>query len=300
MTKDRKKIAFIPFIIAITFVAVIVVIELIVPLDRLHTASNEEFQNAAMGGKVCTENDIVYYVSSSGAVRAKGAALEFKVADSGDMLAPWKDGLLYRDGKKAVYSDISGGNKRTVLDNVGDYFLSGNWLYYTEAGDNKLKKIRLTDNKKSDIGITVNGDFAVRGNTIIYIGEKNYLYIARTDGSNNRPFLGKKVDSFMFYGNYIYFMHEGEIWSTATQNTANMLIHGKADVFTVYNNTLFYVNDGQLYSRNLVETNAKPKKLETSAGTPCELYVSEDNFYYYLADGSLYRCDFYGTSTKKM
>lgn len=301
MTENRKKLSFIPVIAALVFSAAVIIAELIIPLDRLHTASNDEYQNIAMGGKLCTEGSIVYYVSSSGTVRSKGETSEFKIADSGDMLQPYKNGVIYRDENNSIiFSDFTGLKKQTVIENVGDCVLSGNWLFYTEYGENSLKKIRLTDKKQLDLGITVSGDFSVRGNTIIFVGDKSYLYSARTDGSKVSPFLGKTVDSFTFYANYVYFMHEGEVWSVANQNTASMLNHCKADAFTVYNDTMYYISDGEMYSLDLTETEPQAKKFKTKGENPTEIYVSEDYLYYYLADGSLYRCNFSGAGAEKM
>lgn len=65
----------------------------------------------------------------------------------------------------------------------------------------------------------------------------------------------------MFYASFVYFMHDGEIWSTANRNTASVLRYGAADAFTVYDNTLFYISDGVVYSRDLSDEEAKPVKL---------------------------------------
>ncbi len=299
MTK-RKKIALIPFIAATVFSAVILLTEIITPLDRLHTADAYEFQNTAVGGNVTVDGDIVYYVSPGGSIRAKGKASDFKISNSGSTLQAFKNGVVFLDGGNLIYSDISGTKKETMLKNVGDYFLSGNWLYYTETGSNTLKKMRLTDSKKFNVGVKVNGDFAVRGNTLMFIGDKNYLYTARTDGSNVTPFLGRQVDSFMFYGNYVYFSVDGIIKSVANKNTASMHTYFEADGFTVYNDTLFFIKDGQLNSLDLTDPEAKQKKIPTKGENPTEVYVSEKYLYYYLADGSMYRCDFYGMGTVEM
>lgn len=301
MTENRKKLSFIPVILAVVFSAVVIITELIIPLDRLHTASDDEYQNIAMGGKICTDGSIIYYVSSSGSVRSKGETSEFKIADTGDMLQPYNSGVIYRDENNSViYSDFSGTKKQTVIESVGDYVLSGNWLYYTEIGGSSLKKIRLTDKKQFDLGLEIDGKFSVRGNTIIFIGDKSYLYSARTDGTEVKPFLGKTVDSFTFYANYLYFMHEGKVWSVANQNTASMLSYCEADAFTVYNDTLYYIANGELYSLDLTETDSEAKKIETKGEKPTAIYVSEDYLYYYLADGSLYRCNFSGAGAEQM
>lgn len=301
MTENRKKLSFIPVILAVVFSAVVIITQLIIPLDRLHTASDDEYQNIAMGGKICTDGSIIYYVSSSGSVRSKGETSEFKIADTGDMLQPYNSGVIYRDENNSViYSDFSGTKKQTVIESVGDYVLSGNWLYYTEIGGSSLKKIRLTDKKQFDLGLEIDGRFSVRGNTIIFIGDKSYLYSARTDGTEVKPFLGKTVDSFTFYANYLYFMHEGKVWSVANQNTASMLSYCEADAFTVYNDTLYYIANGELYSLDLTETDSEAKKIETKGEKPTAIYVSEDYLYYYLADGSLYRCNFSGAGAEQM
>ncbi len=300
MADRRKRLSLIPFVAAITFAAVLILVELITPLDRLHTANENEYQNLAVGGKVCVDGDIVYYVSSTGSVRAKGETSDFKISDGGKKLQPFDNGVIFLSEGNVIFSDLSGTQKKTLLDGVDDYFLSGNWLFYTETGKKDLKKIRLTDLKRFDLGIEVNGQFAVRGNTVIYVGEKGYLYSARTDGSDQKPFLGKKVDLFMFYGNFVYFLRDGEVWSAANQNTASMLTYCEADTFTVFDDTLYYIDDGAVYSRDLTDEEAKPKTIKTKGENPTELYVSEGCLYYYLADGSLYRSDLYGAGAVKL
>ena len=61
----NKKIALIPFFAAIIFSLIIIGVELVIPLDKLHTASDEEFQNISVGGKVCASGNTTYYISSS-------------------------------------------------------------------------------------------------------------------------------------------------------------------------------------------------------------------------------------------
>ena len=296
----NKKIALIPFLAAIIFSLIIIGVELVIPLDKLHTASDEEFQNISVGGKVCASGNTTYYLSSSGKIRMNGKNIDIKVADSGSKIQNYGDGIIYMSDGNIISCDMTGADKQTVIKNVGDYFLSGNWIFYTEKGSHDLKKIRITDKKQFNLGIKVNGQFAVRGNTLIFIGDKNYLYSARTDGSNLSAFLGKRVDSFMFYGNYIYFLQDGKIWSTVTHNTASMYSYCEADSFTVYNDTLYYISEGALYSRDLTDQNAKAIKIEIKGENPTEIYVSKNHIYYYLADGSLYRCDQYGAGAEKL
>lgn len=300
MTISRKKAAFIPFILALVLSAAVIVTELIMPLDRLHTAADEEYQNTANGGKVCVDGSITYFVSSNGSIRGKGNAADIKIDDGGDMIQAYENGIVYRRDGNVMYADFGGANKRVVLKNVGDFVLSGNWIYYTEQDQSRLKKQRVNDGKQFDLGIDVHGQFAVRGNTVLFIGEKSYLYTARTDGSGVKPFLGRTADSFMFYASFVYFMHDGEIWSTANRNTASVLRYGAADAFTVYDNTLFYISDGVVYSRDLSDEEAKPVKLAIKGGDPRELYVSEDWLYCYFADGTLIRCDFSGAGSEKL
>ena len=299
MTK-RKRLAFIPFAAAALFVGAILIAEAVTPLDRLHSADDYEFQNVAVGGDVSIDGEIVYYINQNGNIRVKSEAHDFKIADSGEMLQAWGNGVIYKNGGEVIHSDISGTKKRTVLENVSDYFLSGNWIYYTEKNSATLKKIRITDNKKYDVGVKVNGDFAVRGNTLVFIGEKNYLYSARTDGSQVKPFLGRKIDSFMFYGNYVYFLSDGEIKSVATANTSSIHTYFAADCFTVYGDKLYFIKDNELKVLDLADPEAKPKKIKTKGENPTKVYVSGKKLYYYLADGSLYRTDLYGSGTEKM
>ena len=296
----NKKIALIPFLAAVIFSLIVIGVELIVPLDKLHTASDEEFQNTSVGGKVCISGNTAYYLSSSGKIRMNGKNIDIKIADSGSKMQSYDDGIIYMDENELITCDMTGANKQTVIKNVGEYFLSGNWIFYTEKGSRDLKKIRITDKKSFDLGIKVNGQFTVRGNTLLFIGDKNYLYSARTDGSNLTAFLGKRVDFFMFYGNYIYFLQDGKIWSTVTHNTASMYSYWEADSFTIYDDTMYYISEGILYSRDLTDTEAKPVKIETKGENPTEIYVSKKHLYYYLADGTLYRCDHFGAGAEKM
>ncbi|MBQ5885581.1 MAG: DUF5050 domain-containing protein [Clostridia bacterium] len=296
----NKKIALIPFLAAVIFSLIVIGVELIVPLDKLHTASDEEFQNTSVGGKVCISGNTAYYLSSSGKIRMNGKNIDIKIADSGSKMQSYDDGIIYMDENELITCDMTGANKQTVIKNVGEYFLSGNWIFYTEKGSRDLKKIRITDKKSFDLGIKVNGQFTVRGNTLLFIGDKNYLYSARTDGSNLTAFLGKRVDFFMFYGNYIYFLQDGKIWSTVTHNTASMYSYCEADSFTIYDDTLYYISEGTMYSRDLTETEAPAVKIETKGENPTEIYVSEKHLYYYLADGTLYRCDHFGAGAEKM
>lgn len=296
----NKKIALIPFLAAVIFSLIVIGVELIIPLDKLHTASDEEFQNISVGGKVCISGNTAYYLSSSGKLRMNGKNIDIKIADSGAKIQSYGDGIIYMDKNELITCDMTGANKQKVIKNVGDYFLSGNWIFYTEKDSRNLKKIRITDKKSFDLGIKVNGQFTVRGNTLLFIGDKNYLYSARTDGSNLTAFLGKRVDSFMFYGNYIYFLQDGKIWSVVTHNTASMYSYCEADSFTIFDDTLYYISEGVLYSRDLTDTEAKPVKLETKGENPTEIYVSKNHLYYYLADGTLYRCDHFGAGAEKM
>ena len=300
MTERKKRIALIPFLAALIFSIIIILTELIIPIDKLHTATDEEYQNIAVGGKVCATSKGAYYLSSSGKLRMNSQNLDIKIADGGKKIQSYDNGIVYMNGDDILYCDMTGADSRTVLKNVGDYFLSGNWIYYTEKDKNNLKKIRITDNKQFDLGIKVNGQFAVRGNTIIFIGDKNYLYSSRTDGSNVSGFLGKKVDSFMFYANFIYFLQDGKIWSAANQNTASMHSYCEAESFTVYNDTMYYISDGAVYYLDLTEPDSTEIKIETKGENPTEIYVTNEHLYYYLADGTLYRCDHFGSGAEKM
>ena len=75
----NKKIALIPFLAAAIFSLIVIGVELIIPLDKLHTASDDEFQNTSVGGKVCISGNTAYYLSSSGKIRMNGKNIDIKL-----------------------------------------------------------------------------------------------------------------------------------------------------------------------------------------------------------------------------
>lgn len=54
-----------------------------------------------------------------------------------------------------------------------------------------------------------------------------------------------------------------------------------------------------MYTFDLTDTEAEPSQLKIKGDDPTELYVTEGHIYYYLADGTVWQCDFYGGASQK-
>lgn len=270
----------------------------ILPYDRPATSPNNTFLNLYNGGFVAKDGSLTYYIDSEGSLYCKGDDSKYYIDKASDSLCPYNVGIVYRtENGEIKYSDFDGGSVKTLIKGAKQMAVSGNWVFYTnDKGD--LYKHFLQTGKTTEVGLNVE-QFMISSTAVVYLKEGK-LYTARTDGTQIKPFLADKVDSFVRYESYMFYKSEGVLYSVASGNTANKQTYFAVDQFNIdVNGVLYYTLDGQLYSKNITDENAKAKQLNVGNVTG-KLCCIDNRVYFYDRDGNLKNCLADGSEPKTL
>ncbi|WP_168190058.1 DUF5050 domain-containing protein [Caloramator sp. E03] len=132
------------------------------------------------------QRDGIYKIKIDGTNKCKvvsGGIYDFKVVNSSVFYINEKDLCLYKDGKKIVNNRIL---KDTGYEWIGNFDISNEYIYYTNADDDmKIYKMKIDTKEKSIIGVKA-ASFKVNGN-IYYIDsvDRTGLYNTDLNGKKN-------------------------------------------------------------------------------------------------------------------
>jgi len=270
----------------------------ILPYDRPATSPNNTFLNLYNGGFVAKDGSLTYYIDSEGSLYCKGDDSKYYIDKASDSLCPYNVGIVYRTEKGEVkYSDFDGGSVKTLIKGAKQMAVSGNWVFYTnDKGD--LYKHFLQTGETTKVGLNVE-QFMISSTAVVYLKDGK-LYTARTDGTQIKPFLADKVDSFVRYESYMFYKCDGKLYSVASGNTANKQTYFEVDEFNINDKgIMFYTLDEKLYSKNITDEKAKAKELKVGA-VKGGLCTNGDRVCFYDEKGNLISCLADGSEPKKI
>lgn len=287
MRDETRLTALLPALLGVAVTVVIIASMLMLPFEKPSSTAANDFGNVMNGGYVAVDGSMSYYVDGDGVLHCRSDYSDYRLGDGPcDSVNPCGSYVIFRD-KGAVVRDLfNGGDRKVIAEQSGHILVSGNWLYYTDAGGRMFKQ-RLSGGKVSELGITTDRQFAVVGGYVYYIAADGCLYSARTDGSEQQKFLAEKLDCFQIYGSFIYFISDGRVGSVASGNMASRKDYGEAQEFIAFDDILITVKGGQLYMLDLADNSAKPKPIVQQGEGPHGLCTDGDKLYYYNDTGEL-------------
>ena len=116
--------------------------------------------------------------------------------------------LGYKDGIADGIYKISGKNKTKISDDYGYYLnKSGNYIYYIDAIDNNIIRMKTNGKKKDIIVENVDTEIMTVVGDYIYYFDNSYFYRIKTNGENKKRISNKSLEMYQIVGKYIYYSY---------------------------------------------------------------------------------------------
>lgn len=165
--------------------------------------------------------------------------------------------LGYKDGVANGIYKTSGRNKIKISDDYGYYLnKSGNYIYYIDAIDNNIVRMKTNGKKKEIIVENVDTEIMTVVREYIYYFDNSYFYRIKTNGENKKRISNKSLEMYQIVGKYIYYSYI----DNGSYSIAKMKIDGENNQKIASDcGKAFYVNGKYIYyicenSENINET----------------------------------------------
>ena len=304
VNKKAKLTAIIFIAIMVLLVAGIIIPVFVLPYDSGILSSSNIGGNLNFKGQMCETTDYIFKVEGNKIIRTdkdtKASELIIYESKSGEptYLNPFDGWIWFIDGGKiyrlAYYGQVM--QELSIPNGATQMSVNGSWIYFVDAKDNKVYKIRDNgENLKPITNIPVLS-YSSDNRKIVFLDLKNNLHVANTDGSEDKV-LDTNVSLFTYTLDELYYLKKGEILhipSLAAGYDAGLVYTPvKADVFTYTTNKadgrgrLFFAKDNILYCKQLATENNNMEQtatLDEKAGRVDVIYCVDGMVYYGTKD----------------
>ena len=190
-----------------------------------------------------------------------------KYAVSGDKLYYLTDNQLY-------VCDLSGGESELLVENVSTFVLGSKALYY--AQEDVISSFDLNSRSSQQLSKAEGAsDLALNGNILYFSCDSGLCTVdVKGDGSVTRLIRDTELDSYVVYGDHIYYCHE--FTTDEIAEIAEYLADDSSEVLTY---KLLFIGAGQLYRANLDGSDAQ-KVENTDDSIIFALYTFPKGMYY--------------------
>lgn len=284
MTVNKKaKITAIIFIgVVILVLAGIIIPVCVLPYDSGILSSANLMGNLNFGGGMGETTDYIFETVDNKIVRyEKGSkndplVIYESAIDKPEYLNPYDGWVWFVDGGKifriAYYGQVI--QEFTTPNGASRMSVNGSWIYFMDAVDNKVYKIRDNGDSLKPVTKVPVKSYASDNRKIVFIDMENNLCVANTDGSDSK-ILDTDVSIFTYTLDELYYLKDGVILhipSLAAGYDAGLIYTPeKAETFTYATDTangrgrLFFLRENTLYCKQLATENNNTEQLVTLA-----------------------------------
>lgn len=186
-----------------------------------------------------------------------------------------RDGkLFYLTDDQLFVCDLNGGDSKLLVEGASTFVVGDGVLYY--ASEDVISAFDLKkENSKQLCKAEGAADLALNGNTLYFACDTGLNTVdVKGDGSVKRLISDSEMDSYVVYGDYIYYCHE-----FTTDEIAEIAEYLATDSSSVLTYKLLFIGTGTLYRANMDGSNAQ--KVENSdISVVFALYTSPKDLYY--------------------
>lgn len=273
-------------IVALVFVALIIIIcgaiilpVCILPYDSGILSSANLSGNLAFDGEVCETADYVFYIEGNKIIRYdKGGKQEQLLTiyesktGTPSCLNPYDGWLWFCDNNRifriAYYGQLS--QEYITPNGCTRMSLNGSWLYFKDAKDGKVYKMRDNGKKLKPVTNIPVDFFACDNRKIIFTDLDKNLHSANTDGTDDK-IIDTNVTAFTYTLDELFYLKNGvieHISSLAAGYDAGLpYTPEKAEIFNYNTDSatgrgrLYFYRDNTIYCKLLASERIKSEQL---------------------------------------
>ena len=166
----------------------------------------------------------------------------------------------YSQGSMDGIYKINGKNKVKISNDYGYYLnLVGNYIYYIDAIDNNIMRMKLNGKDKEIIIENVDVALMTVKNGYIYYFDNSYFYRVKTNGENKQRISNKTLDNYQILGNTIYYsyLEDGNysIYKMNLDGENNKKIQAECGKeFYIIGKNIYYIYEKNENNENNVKT----------------------------------------------
>ena len=307
--KNNSKLMAIIFVALTSVICVAIVLSVwMLPYDSGILSPANSSGNLWFSGEICETTDYIFTVNGNKIDRQEkdGSKTDFLTIYEGDRPSCLNafDGWLWFCDNNNVYRIAYYGSlieQFKTPNGCTSISLNGSWVYFCDAKDGKVYKMRHNGKDISPVTSNEATHFSCDNRLIIYSDKDNNLRVANTDGTNDRVLVEKIDGQFVYTLDELFYLKDGKIMrigSLAAGFDAGLVYTPEAAEFFNYTTdskgrgVLYYYNDNTLYRKllasereNSEEIQVLVKDAQNIEAVLCinqNIYYRQDGKYVYL------------------